>query len=377
MTGCFLSIAFILMFQFFYVFQQNLENSFEKGGVKRLEIKAVEATDKEDALTVADLQFLEFNPSNQIEAVTGEIARSVRVRVGPYEVPVILKGVNAQYGKFHSFQMVGRGGFFPPQEAYRARNIIVVSTKFAGRYLKSNQVVGKSLMIENLQGKSESFQIIGQFEENTLINNQRMDAKEITEMMMPVATAVRFFKTDTLDHIQINARHPSFMKSIAASTYTLLNRFTGPERSITMKTPHELIEQRQYTRSAMQKGFFILGLTLFSIGILGFWISLDFSVKGKQKEYVIRRILGATKKQLYLQVIGESVILGIIGGVIGLLIGGSILMVVGIFTGIEWIRPISSTIISMILVMLAAILASAQPAKGSYVHNLHEQIERD
>jgi putative ABC transport system permease protein len=69
----------------------------------------------------------------------------------------------------------------------------------------------------------------------------------------------------------------------------------------------------------------IIGLATILGGIIGIGNILLISVKERTKEIGIRRAIGATPKEIRIQIILESVFLTIIAGIIGIILGALVL----------------------------------------------------
>ncbi len=69
----------------------------------------------------------------------------------------------------------------------------------------------------------------------------------------------------------------------------------------------------------------IVGLATILAGVIGIGNILLISVKERTKELGIRRALGATPREVRLQIILESVFLTMIAGVVGIILGALVL----------------------------------------------------
>lgn len=73
----------------------------------------------------------------------------------------------------------------------------------------------------------------------------------------------------------------------------------------------------------------IVGLATIMAGVIGIGNILLISVKERTKELGIRRALGATPREVRLQIILESVFLTVIAGIIGIILGAAVLSLLG------------------------------------------------
>lgn len=91
---------------------------------------------------------------------------------------------------------------------------------------------------------------------------------------------------------------------------------------------------KQITRFASGLTFLslVIGLATIFGGVIGIGNILLISVKERTKEIGIRRAIGATPKEIRLQIILESVFLTIIAGIIGIILGAIVLSGINLAT---------------------------------------------
>ena len=87
----------------------------------------------------------------------------------------------------------------------------------------------------------------------------------------------------------------------------------------------EMFKQITKFASGMTFLSLIIGLATILGGIIGIGNILLISVKERTKEIGIRRAIGATPKEIRIQIILESVFLTIIAGIIGIILGSLVL----------------------------------------------------
>ena len=86
------------------------------------------------------------------------------------------------------------------------------------------------------------------------------------------------------------------------------------------------------------------------------------SVLERRSEIGLRRALGATKSQIRAQFIGESILLAVIGGVIGVLAGAAATAVYASSKGWAVVIPVEAWLGGIASAMLIGVLAGLLPA---------------
>jgi ABC-type antimicrobial peptide transport system permease subunit len=105
--------------------------------------------------------------------------------------------------------------------------------------------------------------------------------------------------------------------------------------------------------------FSVLALGLATVGIYGV---ISYSVEQRMSEFGIRMALGAEPRRLLLQVIGQGLVLGLIGVAVG--IGAAMLLtrsLEGLLFGVSRFDP-SSFVLTAAILVTATIVASFLPA---------------
>jgi predicted permease len=106
-------------------------------------------------------------------------------------------------------------------------------------------------------------------------------------------------------------------------------------------------------------GFATLALLISIVGVAGV---LAFSVSGRTREFGIRMALGAPRRSILANVIFDGVIIATIGVVSGALIGGVCARLIGKYVSDVQLPGVVPLLASALLILVAAVVASAMPA---------------
>ena len=132
-----------------------------------------------------------------------------------------------------------------------------------------------------------------------------------------------------------------------------------------------------YLRRTLTPFVLLSILSLFLIGntVLGQFSVLWYNISLRKSEIGLRMAVGANKKNIYRQFIGEMLTLATLGIVPGLIIAAQfpILKVFEVKTGEYLIAMLIAALIIYLLVVLCALLPSAQAAKIQPAMALHEE----
>jgi putative ABC transport system permease protein len=111
--------------------------------------------------------------------------------------------------------------------------------------------------------------------------------------------------------------------SMVSKVWAVLAATASPEHpeEVTVSRPSDALTAQLAAKSAFNGLLFGLGLVALLVGGVGIANIMVISVLERRQEIGLRRALGATRRQIRLQFLTESVTLSLLGGVLGLSLG--------------------------------------------------------
>ncbi|WCB93382.1 Macrolide export ATP-binding/permease protein MacB [Baekduia alba] len=108
-----------------------------------------------------------------------------------------------------------------------------------------------------------------------------------------------------------------------AATQALLAPTANPEapNEVNVSQPSDVLTARAAAAGAFDSLFLGLGVVALIVGAVGVANIMIISVLERRSEIGLRRALGATKRQIRTQFLAESILLAVLGGIVGVLAG--------------------------------------------------------
>ena len=131
---------------------------------------------------------------------------------------------------------------------------------------------------------------------------------------------------------------------------------------VQVSRPSQLLAARAQAGSALTGLFLALGAVAVLVGGVGVANIMVISVLERRTEIGLRRALGATKRQVGLQFLTESVMLSALGGVGGVVLGAAATTAYALATGQSMVVPLAAIGGGVAVAVSVGLLAGVYPA---------------
>lgn len=233
---------------------------------------------------------------------------------------------------------VAKGRFFNQSEQQQNVQVVTLGSELAQKLFGSENPLGKEMQINNL-----SFVVIGVIKAKGSFGGQNSDDTAYIPIttMADQLTGRRSPYGIPIDSMQVSAKDKQSIRAAAFQITNVLTQLRG-KQDITVvsdKSFNDLINQVTQALSLTLAAIASISLLVGGIGIMNIML---VSVTERTQEIGLRKALGATQEAILTQFLIEAIILSLAGGLIGVGVGISGTMIVGVFTPFKPSVPVGA-----------------------------------
>jgi len=281
----------------------------QSGGVASATDRARLTADDADALV---------RDGKWIAAVEPEMGRSLQVQFRNANTNTTVLGTTPNYLDVRKYSLAA-GNMFTSQDDDGRRRVAVLGQTTLQNLGVGNEIVGQEIRINSIP-----FQVIG-----TLASKGSGGGfgDPDDQVLIPLGTArFRVFTTKDLRTIGVLAPSESLITRTMVDIDRILRRShripPGGAADFQVRNQADFLNTFAATTQAftlLLAGIATVSLVVGGIGIMNIML---VSVTERTREIGVRKALGATRRNILLQFLIESVVLSLLGGFIGICLGG-------------------------------------------------------
>lgn len=251
------------------------------------------------------------------------------------------------------------GRYFTNDDNLNAEKKAIVGYKVLDSLFQSQNPIGKYILIYRVPTE-----IIGVMDEKgTDLSGQDQDL----QVYIPLNTIMRrYSNVDYIKgaYLQIENGIPlvEMKQKIKIFIRNIHNMKPEQKDDFSIYTMDDIVKTQEQGIRLVSILTIIASTVSFLIGGLGIFAIMLLSISERKLEIGIRRVVGSRKRDIIFQFLTESVIVALVGGVLGVAVGFIITMIVSYFSKLPFSLYLGNIIISLIISMAVGILAGIYPA---------------
>lgn len=277
-----------------------------------------------------------------IDYVSPTVRRSFQVVNGNQNWNTTVYGVTPEYMPIRSLT-VSAGSFVTQDDLTKRQRVAVIGTTVASNLYGSKNPVGLNIRVNN-----QPYKVIGVLESK---GQSSMGQDQDDVVIIPLTTAMeRLLGITYVQSVNIQVSSQDKMDHVQGDIESLLrqrHRITGgKEDDFYVRNMTSLMETVNETTGMLTLFLGSVAAISLLVGGIGIMNIMMVSVTERTREIGIRKALGATYKAIMTQFLIESVVIGVIGGLIGIGFGCTASELISRFGGFNTVITISPILLS-------------------------------
>lgn len=305
---------------------RNVQKSIETMGSNLLTIRSASAKSggvhmgmgSKPTLTLKDAAALKKN-ARGLEAVASASTEAKQLTYGNQNWSTTVYGVEPEYLYIKNYE-VSLGRNFAPDEVKGGAKVALLGNTVVAELFGDVNPVGKTVRVGNVP-----FKVVGVLKEKG--SSGPMDQDDL--IFIPIITAQKkVFGTNfpgTVSMIVVKCEDGDSVKIAEADIHEILTFRhkigKNQDRDYEIRNAAEFQEKMKSTAMTLSIMLFVVALVSLIVGGIGIMNIMLVSVTERTKEIGIRMAIGARASDIRWQFLIESLVLSIVGGLIGVVIG--------------------------------------------------------
>lgn len=310
-------------------------------------------------LAMSDLEVIREN-AKHIESATGAFQGNSSISHNSIEESYTVIGTDLEFFPISKLELA-EGRLFTKEEIDDKAKVVVLGSDVADAlFEEGEEIIGSTVTI-----KSKKVEVIGYFKENggTL---GRMSKDEV--VYIPYKTAessilgnkggkvMLTLEADSVDDVPLATEE---VKSILRTAHKLKD---SQEDDFRIMDAGSMVGAAQASASLMTTVLTLVAAIVLLVSGIGIMNVMFVTVAERTKEIGIAKAIGAKRENILSQFLYESVILSVVGGIIGIAIGQGIIPLISKYGGLVVTPTILGPILGFTFSALVGIVFGFYPA---------------
>ncbi|MBK1811868.1 ABC transporter permease [Clostridium sp. YIM B02505] len=341
----------------------SITGELEKIGSSTVELKVSgQQITKSDYFNVNDVKAIK-DKSENVKYISPLIQKSGTVRVSDKSKRAVVYGGNTDFSYIQNYEFLF-GRFFNEREMEAGKNVAVVDEITAEYLFGYKDITGESILIGR-NNSPKKVTVVGVTKSSELMVGFAQD--QIPAFIaMPVATIENIYDlSDNFDSMYVLAETKDKVDTATSDSINILEaRHNNKGKEV--YTGEKLMKQVEQVNKVIDIFTSFIGAVAaisLLVGGIGVMNIMLVSVTERTREIGIRKAIGATTNLILIQFLTESVIISLIGGVVGMVIGILGAFAIGRLANVTPILYIKHIFLVILFSMSVGIFFGIYPAR--------------
>ncbi len=329
---------------------QTMKWMMERGGLSKITVRRNWHYDKPDHVknyfTWKELKLIRslipeakyFNPQQR---------QWVRHSYEDKDYRTSIRGVLPDFSKIEEWD-VQKGRFISSFDIEQSNDVIVIGTKVKEELFGSKEAVGKVITVNDRRLKVIGIMAFRYMKNSGAIGNDNAFSYLNRRTFTPLTTMIH--KGSGRDYISSFTLKSQDAESAPALREKLNNIILNLRRGLPVfevESAKEEAEEMAQNQKMFQTIFYIISVISLLVGAIVIANIMLATIQERTREIGIRLTVGARRRDIFVQFLVQTVLVTTIGGILGIIVGLSLLNIVSDFLGIELIAGVGMVFVAL------------------------------
>ncbi len=289
-----------------------------------------------------------------VERIVPLVFGQGRVEGGGRARSIMIFGVTSDMPDLWKFDL-GVGLFIPEGDWKRESQVCVLGARVSRELFVDGNPLGNFVRVADRR-----LRVIGVMAARGNIFGQDID----DVAYVPTATAMQLFNREELGEIDIEYSESVITARVVADIKAILTERHGGREDYTLNTQQEMLSVMGSVMDVVTMAVGAIGGISLLVGAVGILTMMWISVGERTGEIGLMKALGATSSKILKVFMAEAIVLGLLGGVAGVLLGLSCVVVIrAIVPDLPLGTPPEFVVAAFLISVVTGVLAGILPAR--------------
>jgi putative ABC transport system permease protein len=278
-----------------------------------------------DFVKLGDVQAMRDTLGNRIIAATAVMTSHDQIVVKGKVREVTIDGVDDQYSAVRNLKLL-RGRFFDASDMSLRERVALLTDKLAVRIFGSQDAaLGQTVKVSQLQ-----FTVVGTFREKTSTFGQGEIADET--ILIPITVMKLFMEYERIEPVYLQVRNASDVPAVTEQVTRILENRHRSGAKYNVQNLAAILDTADQIASVLTVVLVIVSALALLISGIGIMNIMLVTVAERTREIGLRMAVGASRREVLLQFLVESILISLVGGTLGIAIGLALPLTVNLIT---------------------------------------------